>query len=230
MLPSRSLPARRARDRRHALAALVSVLLLFHASAALALEVAVSRPHEAGGYVWTDVVITDPFAIRVEESLSRGMPATLDLHAELWRRRSSWFDRLENSADASIKIRYEVWSRTYRLQRRGAPDRVVADLESVRDQLSGPMAIPVARLEELKEGARYYLVVTVTLKPLSVEDVEEGEGWLSGEVQTNRRSGVGVITAIPRSLFDAMRNFAGFGDQRARAITKDFLLENLRAH
>lgn len=227
MLLSRSAPGPRA-PRRAAAGLLLAALLLLHASVASALEVAVSRPHESGGYVWTDVVITDPFAIRVEESLSRGMPATLDLHAELWRRRSGWFDRLMNSADASIKIRYEVWSRTYRLQRRGAPDRVVADLESVRAELSGPMALPVARVDDLQEGARYYLVVSVTLKPLSVEDVEEGEGWLSGEVQTNRRSGVGVITAIPRSLFDAMRNFAGFGDQRARAITRDFMLGNLR--
>ncbi len=227
MLPSRSAPAPSPRLRA-APALLLALLLLLQAPAALALEVALNRPHESGGYVWTDVVITDPFAVRVEESLSRGMPATLDLHAELWRRRSGWFDRLMNSADASIKIRYEVWSRTYRLVRRGAPDRVVADLESVREELSGPMALPVARMDELKEGARYYLVVSVTLKPLSLEDVEEGEGWLSGEVQTNRKSGVGVITGIPRSLFEAVRNFAGFGDQRARAITPDFMLGNLR--
>ena len=36
-----------------------------------------------------------------------------------------------------------------------------------------------------------------------------------------------VITALPRSVFDAVRNFAGFGDQRARAISEDFAAESL---
>ena len=66
-----------------------------------------------------------------------------------------------------------------------------------------------------------------SLKPLSVEDIEEGEGWLSGEVESKRRAGIGFVTAIPRSVFDAVRNFAGFGDERARAISPDFLLEDL---
>ena len=68
-------------------------------------------------------------------------------------------------------------------------------------------------------------ITDVDLEP--GEDVEEGEGWLSGEVEEKRRSGLGVLTAIPRSLFDAVRNFAGLGDQRARAITDDFRLEDL---
>ena len=89
------------------------------------------------------------------------------------------------------------------------------------------MELPLAERARLSDRGRYYVVVSVTLKPLSVEDVEEGEGWLSGEVVEKRRSGLGVLTAIPRSVFDAVRNFAGLGDQRARAITDDFELYEL---
>ena len=53
------------------------------------------------------------------------------------------------------------------------------------------------------------------------------EGWLSGEVETKRRAGFGVITELPRSLFDAVRNFAGFGDRRARASSDEFELRDL---
>ena len=42
-----------------------------------------------------------------------------------------------------------------------------------------------------------------------------------------RRSPLGVLTAVPRSLFDAVRNFAGLGDQKARAISDDFRLQEL---
>jgi hypothetical protein len=74
---------------------------------------------------------------------------------------------------------------------------------------------------------RYYVVVSATLRPLSVEDAAEVEGWLSGEVGGGRRAPFGLLTGLPRSLFDTARNFAGFGDEHARAITNDFELQDL---
>jgi hypothetical protein len=71
------------------------------------------------------------------------------------------------------------------------------------------------------------VVLTATLRPLTVEDLEEVEGWLSGEVGNTKKSGFGVVTEIPRSVFDAVRNVAGFGDQKARAISEPFTLEDL---
>ena len=65
------------------------------------------------------------------------------------------------------------------------------------------------------------------MRPLTVEDLAEVEGWLSGEVKDKRHAGFGVIAEIPRSLFDAVRNVAGFGDQRARAVSGDFRLRDL---
>ena len=64
-----------------------ALLALLVAGAAGALEVEVLSTREQAGYVWTDVRLSDLFAPRVAESLSRGMPATLRLHTELWRRR-----------------------------------------------------------------------------------------------------------------------------------------------
>lgn len=219
-------PAPRRRAAALALASLVAAAVL-GAPAARALEVALDAPRIADGYLWTDIRLDDVFSPRVRNSLSRGMPATFRFHAELWRRRSGWFDRLESSFDASVKLRYEVWSRLYRLEQAGRPTLTAPTLDSVAVILSRPLAVPVARAERLAPGPRYYLVLSVTLKPLNVEDIEEGEGWLSGEVQTQRGAGLGIVTAIPRAVFDAVRNFAGFGDQRARAISRDFDLDDL---
>ena len=195
---------------------------LLLAAAAMALEVEVVGTRVQDSHVWTDVRLSDLFVPRVAESLSRGMPATLRLHADLWRRRRGWFDRLETSFDAEMRIRYDVWTRTYQLERRGAPAAAVATLDSVALALSRPIALRVAGVGQLDPGARYYVIVSVTLKPLSIEDVEEIEGWLSGEVKKTGGTGIGVITELPRSLFDAVRNFVGFGDQKARAISPDF--------
>jgi len=81
-----SLPSLRPRVFLPLVSALSGALLLLP-GAARALEVAVSAPREHGGYVYCDVQVSQPFEARVRESLEHGMPATLAVHAELWRRR-----------------------------------------------------------------------------------------------------------------------------------------------
>ena len=95
-------------------------------------------------------------------------------------------------------------------------------LDAVRFFLSRPLALPVGRIDHLDPDGRYYVVISAALKPLTVEDIEEGEGWLSGEVENKRAAGFGIVIAIPHSIFDAVRNLAGFGDERARAISGEF--------
>jgi len=211
-----------------AFACLAAALALLGAAPALALEVSLDPPRAEGDYVWVDARLSDLFAPRIEESLTRGMPATLELHVELWRDRSGWFDRMLNSFDAPIRIRYEVSNELFWLERPGAAALAVPTLDSVVAVLSRPIALPAGRLATLQISGRYYLAVTATLKPLAVEDVEEVEGWLSGEVD-KRRSRFGFITALPRALFDAVRNVAGFGDQKARALSGEFDLDGLTA-
>lgn len=208
-----------------ALAALAALATAAPRAAAIGLEL--SAPREAQGYVWVDARLDHLFDARVSESLSRGMPATLVLDAELWRRRTAWFDRLENSFGASVRVRYDVWTESFLVERTGLPALSIPTLDSLQVVLSRPLALPVARVGQLQVRQRYYVSVAATLKPLSVEDVREVEGWLSGEVEDKRRSGFGVITALPQSVFDAVRNFSGFGDQRVRTQTGDFTLEVL---
>jgi hypothetical protein len=208
-------------------ASLPLLLLLALAPAARALELTALPPRERGGYVWVDVQLGDLFAPRIAGSLARGMPATLTLHAELWRRRVGWFDRLENAFDAELRLRYDFRGAVYRIERTGAQPLEVPGLDSVRTVLSRPLALPVGRVGLLLTDPGYYVVVTATLKPLSVEDAAEVEGWLSGEVGGGREVPFGLLTGLPHSLFDAARNFAGFGDEHARAITDEFQLQDL---
>ena len=119
----------------------------------------VSATRDASGQLWVQLRLDDPIEDRVEQSLGRGMPATLELHAELWRKRTGWFDRLEDAFDASIRLRYDVWDKTYRLERSGAAPFVTHSLDSLELALSRPIALPVARLERLPQRARCYCVI-----------------------------------------------------------------------
>ena len=207
------------------LACVVTVGLAGAADPVSALELALAPPRERDGRVVVEARPSKVLDSRVAEGLARGMPATLVLHAELWRHRRGWFDRLESSADASVRIHYEVWSDSYLLERIGADPIVVGTVDSVATVLQRPWLLAVGRVGELTVRSRYYVVLTATLRPLSVEDLEEVEGWLSGEVGSKR--GFGVVTEIPRTIFDAVRNVAGFGDQKARAISAVFGLRDL---
>jgi len=226
-LPLPASALRRDATRAAAVARASLLLLLLLAPAARALEISAQPPRERGGYVWVDVRLGDLFAPRVESSLARGMPATLSLHAELWRRRTGWFDRLESAFDAELRLRYDFRGAVYRVERAGARPLEVPGLDSLRTALSRPLALPVGRVGPLLAGPSYYVVVSATLKPLSVEDAAEVEGWLSGEVGGGSDQPFGLLAGLPRSLFDAARNFAGFGDEHARDITSDFELQDL---
>ena len=192
-----------------------------------ALEIAIDPPRERDGLVLVAVRPAQVFAPRIAESLARGMPATLELHAELWRQRRGWFDRLENGVNASVRIRYEVWSDTYLVERIGVDPIVVGSVDSVAKVLERPWVLAVGRVGQLAPRTRYYVAISAILRPLTVEDLAEVEGWLSGEVGSRRHTGFGVVTEIPRSLFDAVRNVAGLGDQRARVVSGHFGLRDL---
>jgi hypothetical protein len=207
-----------------AFALLAAVLSLALPGSARALTVALDTPRVHADTVWVDVHLSELFNNRIEESLSRGMPATLELHAELWHKRSAWFDRLEDAVDAELRIRYEVWNQAYRLERLGAPPASFGSFDSLATALSRPLALPVGRVRGEERGRVHFVAVTATLRPLSVEDVAEVESWLSGEVESKRGSGFGLVTQVPRALFDAVRNFAGFGDDRGHAISPEFSL------
>jgi hypothetical protein len=226
MPPLPSKPFRRSRRARWALAGAAAFLLL-GVRRADALDLTLDLPRVLADTVWVEARLSNPFSERTRESLLRGMPATLQLRAELWHRRTGWFDRLEKTVDAEIRIRYEVWNRTFRIERLGVPPQRLGTLDSLERALTRPLAVPIGRLGAETHGGIHFVVVTAVLRPLSVEDAAEVENWLSGEVNTQRRSGFGLITQVPRALFDTVRNFAGFGDARARATSGDFAVERL---
>jgi hypothetical protein len=206
----------------------VLALLAFLGPPARALKLTSIRPaRDAEQRLWVELRLEEVFEKRVAESLSRGMPATLTLRVELWRRRNGWFDRLERTAESTARLRRDVAGETWRLERLGLSPVVVSSLDSLRIALERSTVLPVGSLERVPAEAPCYVVVSAWLRPLSLEDVDEVEGWLSGEVRSKRSSGLGILTGLPRSLFDAARNFAGFGDERARLISADFTPANV---
>lgn len=199
------------------------LLLCTLATPAHAFKLTSIRPaRDASNQLWVEIRLEDPIEPRVAASLARGMPATVSLHAELWRRRDGWFDRMEKEGDATFRMHYDVWSDTWRLSRPGSPVIRLTSLDSLEIALARTLAFNVASLSRSDPDLPYYVVVTASLRPLNIEDVEEVELWLSGEVKEKKRRPLGFLTGLPISLFDAARNLAGFGDEHSRMISADF--------
>ena len=202
------------------------LLGLVLASTAMAFQLTSIRPaRDASRQLWVELRLEQPIEPRVASSLGRGMPATVSLRAELWRRRNGWFDRLEHTAESSLRIWHDVANDVWRLDRPGTPPLLVPTLDSLSLLLERTLVVPVGSLEKVPPAAPCYVVVVASLRPLDLKDVEEVEGWVTGEVKST--GGLGILTAIPRSLFDAARNFAGFGDERSRMISAEFTPANL---
>ncbi len=207
--------------------ALASALEL-GAACAWALEVRVEEVVENGGYLWMGARLEEVLPARVRSGVARGMPATLTVHVELWRRRSLWFDRLESSWDIEQRARYDVWGESFRLERRGAPAVVISSLDSLEAVLERPFRLRLGPTSALRPEQRYYVSLVARLKPLTVDDAREIEGWLSGEVEEKRQAGLGGVTRLPLAVFDAVRNAVGLGDVSARSQSADFTAEDLR--
>ena len=154
MLPS--LPGRRSHLARVLAGAVLVLAALLVAPAAHAFEIAtVSVSRGEDGQLEVATRLTDPLEDRVQRSLDRGMPATLQLHAELWRRREGWFDRMEVGADAVLRLKYDAWNEEWRLERPGAAPIRTHSLDSLESALERPLviAIPMNLVEKLQPGS-----------------------------------------------------------------------------
>lgn len=212
--------------------ALVCVIALAAAALPWAAWALSARVEEVGvndGYVWARAQLEDVLTTRIRSGVTRGMPATLTLRVELWRRRTIWFDKLESTWETQQRVRYDVWSESYRLERRGAAPLIVSNLDSLEAALEQPLRLRLWPASALRPGPRYYVSLLAQIEPLTVDDVREIEGWLSGEVEDKRHAGLGGVTRLPSAVFDAVRNAVGLGDVSVRAQSPDFVLAETEA-
>ena len=170
--------------------------------------------------------VDDPFFEKLVDTLERGFSATLTFSAELWEHRRTWFDRLDQTAEAVYRIRYDSWSEEY----------VAYGLEGDIDTQASPRDLSICRpglhrmpfsaTVDLDPKKTYYVHLTVQLEPLTVEEIRELEGWLRGTWGAPDE-GPPRTRGVTSGLFGLVKNLTGFGDEVARARSERFRLEDL---
>jgi hypothetical protein len=184
---------------------------------------------ERQGYVAVSFRMEKVLSNRIKGTLERGMPATVIVSLDVWRHRGGWFDELVENRAIMMRFYRDAWSDEYRLARHLEPEIELPDIGSVERELTRPMRIGVTRVANLSPDERYYAIVHVTLKPLTVQELEEVEKWLSGEARRAGRPGPASIAKLPRYLVGVLANLSGLGDESTSLRTETFTLAGLLA-
>lgn len=197
-------------------------------TAARGLNVEGARVFLAGDTLAVEVRLGGFWSPRVRGSLERGMPATLVVTVDLWRHRSGWFDRMVATRSVLYRVRYDAWREDYVLQRNLEPPRHLASLAAVGEALLRPLRLAAAHAREVEPRRRHYVVVNVSLRPLTPEGVREVERFLSSQLRSSGGAdgggGLESIARLPSSLLSMLAALSGLGDEIAVYRTPVFVL------
>jgi hypothetical protein len=209
--------------RRAAASALALARARVSAGPARAVSIVGPRAVRVDDWVGAVFRLSETFGERIEQTLDRGMPATVVVTVDVWEDRPGWFDRLVAEQTVDWRASRNVWSDDFTLKRDGGAERTLGDAEAVEAEIGRPMRVRIAPVGQLDKQARYYVLVSATVKPLTVEDLRRVEDWLSGEAKRTGKPGPGSIARLPRYLVNVLANLSGLGDETARWRSESFL-------
>ncbi|MFQ5599105.1 MAG: DUF4390 domain-containing protein [Candidatus Krumholzibacteriia bacterium] len=183
------------------------------------------------GFLYVEFELQEPFEGIYLEALQSGLPTTLDYTIEVWRDRSGWWDKLEDTYEREFRLFRDLLNDEYLVvtpeetQQFAALDSLV---EAVclfhRHSEQGPQYF---RRALFAPGKRYYVVITAHLAPLSVEDLNELDDWLQGTIRRRGDQTRGGISALSRTMGGLLMSMTGFGDKKVRGRTPKFRPEEV---
>lgn len=202
-------------------------LLAGTAATALAVDLSDVRVTHVEQWLAVSLRTTQVLSPRVRDSLERGMPATVRLSVDVWKVRLGWFDQLVRTERAELRVARNAWSDEYQMRRQAGPLVTLLDLDEVEREFERPIRVRVLPVAALDPDARYYAIARIEVKPLTVEDIEEVERWLSGEAKRVGKPGPGSIARLPAYMIGVLANLAGLGDETATHRTGTFTQRDL---
>jgi hypothetical protein len=209
---------------RGALGAALAISLLALApspsAGANSLGLSVGPVEQENGTIVVSYRVENPWTPRLTETLLGGMPATVTFEIGVWKRRTFWFDKLVLAIQSEHRVFYDPWQHTFRVRTGPArgKSRTLPTLDSLGIYLFSERRVALAATETLEPEASYYVSVRATIRPLSAEDLDEVEDWLSGEVKASDTP----EHSVRSYLLGIAVNISGLGDRTALAKSGAF--------
>jgi len=137
---------------------------------------------------------------QVRDLLRNGFPARLHYRLELWSVGGVLND-LERTTDWDVIVRYDALDRTYAVARlTGTEVTVLGRFEDFADAQAAverPFRAPIVAP---RRGRRYYYNLSLDVEMLSLNDLDEVERWLKGELRPAVRGERNPGTALTRGV------------------------------
>jgi len=146
-------------------------------------------------------------------ALGEGVPATLTLVIDLWRKKSSWWDKVEASRTRIATFQKNLLTETYRVRMDDGTEATLPDRGALADYLEQERELVLGPGHLFPRGKSYYVTVKAVIRPITLEDLERVDAWLSGEV-TEGRGGGGVM-GFPKAMLGLVVDLSGLGDRSA---------------
>ncbi len=182
------------------------------------------------GFPVVEFELFEPFEGIYEEAMNSGLPTTLTFTIEVWRQRSGWWDKLEATREREFRLFRDLLNDVYvvvtptETRRFSTLDSLATSVSTHRTgSRNGPQFLG---RDLFRPGNRYYVVIVATLAPLTVEDLNELDAWVRGSLRGGREDSRG-ISGLSRTMGGILMSMTGFGDQRVKARTAYFRLDEL---
>ncbi len=159
---------------------------------------------------------------RLEELLHSGFPARLHFKIELWSA-DGVFDALKSEAEWDVVVRYNPLERRYSAARIVEEHATSLGSFASFDSVQAAVARPFHPSLLLPSGTgRHYYIATLDVEMLSVNDIDEVERWLRGELSPAVRGERSAGTALSRGAKTLVTRLLGGRSQHYEARTRVF--------
>ena len=182
--------------------------------------------HGADGWLLvgarTDALLDDG----VERSLRSGLPARVAVDVELYAARDAFWDRLRERARFEVRVLFDLLDERYDvIDETGALLLRTTDVDSMKGWVQRFEGFPLVALEDLDDDT-CYVVVSMRVEPLSVDEVRDLERWLQG----NLREGEGLLGRLSTQVLGMLKGRVGLGDRRVDGRTSEFRATRFADH
>jgi hypothetical protein len=159
---------------------------------------------------------------RTRDLLHHGFPARLHYKVELWST-EGWFDKMLQRREWDVIVRYLPLDRRYVVTRiEGETITTLGtfeELSKVQALLDAPYQPP---LRAAPPGDRVYYNAELEVEMMSVNDLDELERWLRGELRPAARGERNPGTAVTRGVRSLVVRLLGSENRRYQARSGTF--------
>jgi hypothetical protein len=128
-----------------------------------------------------------------------------------------------------MKVGFDNWERRYVLFLSDGTVKLVNE-DGVWEHCAKLNGFPLVDAEKLEPDRRYKITIKITFQPISLENVQEIQRWLSGEAKEINPKAIRATKSPLKKAGDWMLglvvNLTGFGDKVFLAESPFFLWQN----